>query len=101
MGDGRWQMGGGLLLADAVDAAAEVGFGHEAGGAAAAEPAAGVEEEEGAVARVGDDVGEMDVGVVEFEEFVLGGGVGGAGGGLFHADEALGVEVGDHEVFGS
>jgi hypothetical protein len=45
----------------------------------------------------------VDVGVVELEEFVFDGGVGGAGAGHLDADEALGVEVGDHEfsVLGS
>ena len=83
---------------DAVDGPEEIGFGHETAGAADAEPAAGVDEEEGAVARVFHHVGKVDVGVVEFEKLVFDGFVGAAAGRELHADEALGVEMSDHEL---
>ena len=58
---------GGILAADAVESAEEVGFAELGGGAAEFVPAAGVEDEEGAVG-VFDDVGGVEVAAVTGDE---------------------------------
>jgi len=82
---------------DAIDGAHDLRLGGEARGATDAEPAAGVEDEQRAVAVL-EDIGEMGVGRVKLEELVLTSAIGGAVGDQFHACDALGVEVRDEDL---